>query len=143
MSTVERLPKSLSAFFCWPLTLQQNLMWVTVLKPTVHRAVEYGLKIPIRYRFQWRRTTASWLLRTTWKKSSTQRCRTLWKLQNEMKNHCYFKVWKSVQFNSRFLWKSQNFYLFLRKVGDFFIRGLKKIVRLKQCPFYGFRFRNA
>ena len=68
MSTVERLPKSLSAFFCRPLTLQQNLMWVTVLKPTVHRAVEYGLKIPVRYHFQWRKTTASWLLRTTWKK---------------------------------------------------------------------------
>ena len=27
-------------------------MQVTILKPIVHRAVMYGLKVPVRYRFQ-------------------------------------------------------------------------------------------
>ena len=53
------------------------------------------------------------------------------------------KLTKMSKTNSPFLGNSWNVYLCLRKAGGVFIWGLKKVVRLKQCPLYGFRFRDV
>ena len=53
-----------SGFFCRSLTLHQSLMSVTVLKPIVHRAVQYGLKVHIA--FSGTKTIVGWLQRATW-----------------------------------------------------------------------------
>ena len=88
----------------------------SVLKPIVHRWVEYGLKVPIRYNFQWRKTTVGWLQRVTWKKRCRVRLRSIAFLQNcKMKSkwviivlRCkkmflFEKIENNVQFNSLFL----------------------------------------
>ena len=62
MSTVECVSKIFSAFFCRSLTLHQSSISVTVMKPVVHRGVEYGLKVPVPYH------SIGWLQRVTWKK---------------------------------------------------------------------------
>ena len=49
---------------------------------------------------------------------------------------------KNVRINSLFLGNSCNFYFCPRKTGDFFISELKKVVCPKQCPLYGFHFRD-
>ena len=57
MSTVESVLKIFSTFFRKSLTIHQSFMQVTLLKAIAHRKVKYGLKIPVQYRFQWRKTT--------------------------------------------------------------------------------------
>ena len=49
MSTVERVPQIFGAFFCRFLALHQSSIKVTILKPIVHRGVQYGLKIDIAF----------------------------------------------------------------------------------------------
>ena len=132
-------------------------MQVTILIPIFHRGVGYGVKIPVRYRFQWRKTTVCWLQRATWKKRYRALLKSIALLQNcklkskrivdVLKCKKMFlleKIDKNVHFNHLFLGNSSNFYLRPRKAGGFFIWGLKKVDRLKQCPLYGFIcFRDA
>ena len=96
MSTVERGPYVFSAFICRSLTLHQSSMLLTLLKPIVHRGLEYGLKVPGPYR------SVGWLQRVTWKKkikSSTKKYHTPSKLQNEIKkNYCCLNVYKNASF---------------------------------------------
>ena len=47
------------------------------MKPVVHRGLEYGLNVLVRYRFQWRKTTVGWLQRTTWKKRCKVRLKNI------------------------------------------------------------------
>ena len=57
---------------------------------------------------------------------------------------CLFgKIDKNVQFNYLFSEIPKSFNLCPRKAGGFIILGLKKVVRLKQCSLYCFRFRDA
>ena len=66
-------------------------MKVTVLKTIVHRGVEYGLKVPVRYPF----VAESNLDKKI--KSLSQKYRTPSKLQSETKKgYCSFKVYKNV-----------------------------------------------
>ena len=87
----EVYPRIFSKFCCRSLTLHQSLMWVTILKPIVHRGVEYGLKVPVRHRFQWRCWSVAESNLEKMMQSSTQKYRTPSKLQNEIEN-CCFKV---------------------------------------------------
>ena len=57
-------------------------MLVTALKSIVHRRVEYGLKVLVRYHFQWRKTTVRWLQRATCKKRNRVRLESIVLLQN-------------------------------------------------------------
>ena len=71
----------------------------------------------------------------------------LQKLQNEIKKKktvlkckklfLFEKIDKNIQINSLFLGNSEKYFLCPRKAG------MKKVVPLKQCPFYGFRFRDV
>ena len=83
-------PLHINAFFRKPLTLHQRLMEVTLLKAIVHRGVKYGFKVPVRYRFQWCKTTVGWFQRATWNK----RCRV------RLKNIAVFQSWKMKSKNS-------------------------------------------
>ena len=82
--------------FCRSLKLHQSLLYVTLQKPIVHRGVEYGLKVPVGYRFQWRKTTAGWLQRLTWKKRYTLRLKSIALLQNcKMKSKIFIVILNS------------------------------------------------
>ena len=113
--------------------------------------------VPVQYHFQWPKTAVCWLQvyreqlekkkYRVWLKSIvlSQNCKMKWKrivVLKGKKSFLYEEVDKNVQFNFLFLRNFQNFYLCPLKAGGFFIWWLKKIVRLKQCPLYGFRFRN-
>ena len=91
MSTVERVPKIFSAFFCRSLTLHQSL--ITPLKQIFHRRVEYGLKVPDDITFSDAKRPFGWSQRATWEKihSSTQNYGTPSKLLNEIKENLLFK----------------------------------------------------
>ena len=62
----------------------------------------YGLKIPVRYRFQWHKTTVGWLQRATWQKRYRVWLKSialLQKQQNEIKKKLLlFESVKNVSF---------------------------------------------
>ena len=139
MSTVERVTWIFSTFICESLTFQQSSMWVTVLKPVVYRGVEYSLKVPVRYCFQWRKTTVCY--REQLGKEGTE----LLSFKTVKWNQCFF-LRKLTKMSNLILCFSEippSFYLCPRKAGEFFVWGLKKVVCLKQCPLYGFCFRDV
>ena len=81
-----------------------------------HREVEYGLKVPVQYRFQWCKTTLGWLQRATWQKRYKDQSKVLhslkiakWNQKNIVVLKCKKmflckKIDKNVQLNSLFLW---------------------------------------
>ena len=118
-------------------------MQVTLLKPIIHGGLEYSLNVHVRY---WAEINLEQKIH-----SSTEKYRTSSSLENEIKkNKLCFKVLKNASFWKnwqkcpiQFFVSRKKFYLSPRKVGSFFVWGLKKVIRLKQCPVYSFRFRNA
>ena len=125
-------------------------------KSIFQRGVDYGLKVPIRCPFQWRKTTAGWLQSATWKKGAEFDSKVSYSFETAKWNEkelllfesvkkmflCQ-KVDKSVQFNSLFLQIPKM--LLCVRIGQvaFFVWGLKRVVCLKQCPLYGFCFNDA
>ena len=132
MSTVERVTWIFSTFICRSLTFQQSSMSVTVLKPSVY-------KVPVRYCFQWRKTTVCY--REQLGKEGTQ----LLSFKTVKWNQSFFlrKLTKMSNLILCFSEIPSIFYLCPHKAGGLFIWGLKKVVCLKQCPLYGFCFRDA
>ena len=99
-----------------------------------------GLKVPVWYRFQWRKTTVGWLQRVTWKKRYKVRLRNIVLLQiYKMKSKRIIvilkckkmflseKIDKNVQFNSLFFGIPEMFlYVLVRQVA-FLSEDLKKL----------------
>ena len=114
-----------------------SLMYITVLKPVVYRGVEHVLKVPVRYRLQWPKTTIGWSQRAAWRK----------RFRVRLKGIALLKNCKITQKNIVLICKNS---FFLRKLthkfkfNSLFLRNLSEdwtnVVCLKKCPLYGFHF---
>ena len=111
------------------------------------------MKVPVRYRFQWHKTTVDWLQRATWRKRCRVRVKSITLLQScKMKskeNVVVLKCKKKVLFEKTtemstfilcFSEISKVFICFCVREFAFLCETWKKVVRPKKCPYYGFQF---